>query len=173
MSKQLIIIDTELSADGFKSVCNLAPGQMEALVQLENYFGALSGGNQSAEVKVKVGAVQASCAITFSGNPTAAQACYIGNATITAKASGAVPTNGEFNIGVNATATAANLAATINIYWADVIEASANLGVVSLKAAMPGKSGNGLGVSAGNLSNATLDHSFTGGSDGTTYVIND
>lgn len=170
MSKQLIVIDSPgLTADGFKSVCNLAPGQLDACNSLVDYFGALAGGNQMATVDVKVGAVQASSKITFSGAPTAEQQCYIGNITVTAKSNGA--TGYEFNIGGSVGVTATNLANMINAQFAGIMSAVALAGAVTITAVVPGVSGNALGISVGNLSNTTLNNSFQGGSDGTTTIL--
>ncbi len=90
MSLQRIVINTALSADGFKSVCDLAPGQLPALNNFADYIGAILGGNQSALLSYKVGAVQAASTITQTSTGAAnGQTCTICGITFTARTSGA------------------------------------------------------------------------------------
>lgn len=174
MSKQLIEIDTELSADSFKSVCDLAPGQLEALVQLENYFGSVAGGSQSAQITVKVGAVQASASITSTGTAANNETMKLCNQAITAKTSAADPVLGQFNISATPATQATSIALAINSMpeLVPYVSALAEAGVVTLTAKVPGAFGNGLECVDVNLANVTVA-GFSGGSDGTTYIIND
>ena len=174
MSKQLIEIDTELSADGFKSVCDLAPGQLEALISLENYFAALAGGNQSAQVSVKVGAVQATATIVSSGTAADSETMRLCNQVLTAKTSGADPVSGEFNISATPATQASSIALAINSVVAlqPFVSAIAEADTVIVTAKVPGALGNGLECINVDLDNVTVN-AFSGGSDGTTYVIND
>jgi phage tail sheath gpL-like len=171
VSLQRIVIDTELSADGFKSVCDLAPGQLVAVQNFENYIAAIAGGNQSAILSFQVGAVQAAGTLTFaSTGPTNTQTCSILNVTFTAVTSGA--TGNQFNISATPATVAANLAAAINASanLTGKVTATSELGVVTITCVVPGAVGNGLALSAGTLSNTTAG-AFAGGSDGTSYVI--
>lgn len=171
MSKQLLIIDTNLTTDGFNSVCNMAAGPIEGLQSLENYIVALEGGNQSADVTAKVGAVSAIATYTFTGQPTAAQTCTVGNLVLTAVAG--TPSSTQFQIGGTVSATALNLATTIILNFPNTftINVDPTPGRINLIATVPGISGNALGLSLGNLSNVTLNQNFSGGSDGTSYTL--
>ena len=173
MSLQRLVINTgSLSADGFKSVCDLSPGQLPALQNLENYLGALSGGNQMASIEVKVGAVKATATITSTGTATDAQTMKLANQTLTAKTSGAVPADGEFNISGTVGTQATNIAAAINAMpeLSGIVTAQASLGVVTVTAVVPGLLGNGLECADVDLGNVTVA-GFANGSDGTSYTL--
>lgn len=170
MSKQLILIDTDLSADSFKSVCPMGIGPAEDLQSIENYVVALEGGVQSADVSAKVGAVGASCVLTTGAASTAGQIFTLMNVSFTAKASGAVPASGEFNVGASSAQLDSILLAIDAVLGAqlDIVRDSASIAHVTLK--VPGALGNGLQASAGNVANLTVG-GFAGGSDGTAYTI--
>lgn len=171
MSLQRIVINTDLTADGFKSQCDLAPGQLPALNNFIDYLGALSGGNQMALLTVKVAAVQASGTLTVAtGGSTAAQACTILNVTFTGRASN--PSTNEFVVSATAATQAANMAAAINASASltGKVTATSALGVVTITSVVPGLVGNGLQLSAGNLANVTLG-AFASGTDGTAYDL--
>lgn len=172
MSLQRIIIDTgDLTAVGFKSVCDLAPGQLPALQNLVNYLGAIEGGLQMADLKIQVGAVQAAGTLTVaSTGPTNSQTCSILNVTFTAVTSGA--TGNQFNISATPSVVATNIAAAINASanLAGKVTAVAVGAVVTITSVVPGLVGNGLALSAGTLSNVTAG-AFAAGSDGTSYDL--
>lgn len=172
MSKQVILIDTALSADGFKSVCDLSPGGLPALNSISNYFGALMGGNESAEVTVNVGAVSAAGTITSTGAATAAQTMTLLNVTLTAV--GSAPAANQFVVSATPATQAANIAAAINASasFAGKVVATSLLGVVTVTSVLPGVMGNGLQIANVNLSNVTVGQ-FASGSNGTQTVIND
>lgn len=172
MSLQRIVIDTDLSVDQFKSQCDLAPGQLPALQNLSNYLEALSGGNQMANLSIKVGAVQATGSITSTGAATAAQTMKIANQTLTAKASGAVPADGEFDVSGTVATQAANIALAINSMpeLVGIVTASASLGVVTVTAVVPGLIGNGIELVDVDLANITVT-GMADGSDGTAYDL--
>lgn len=172
MSLQRIVIDTDLSVDQFKSQCDLAPGQLPALQNLSNYLEALSGGNQMATLAVKVGAVQATGSITSTGAATAAQTMKIANQTLTAKASGAVPADGEFDVSGTVATQAANIALAINSMpeLVGIVTAEANAGVVTVTAVCPGLIGNGIELADVDLANVTVT-GMADGSDGTAYDL--
>lgn len=170
MSLQTIVINTGLSADGFKSVCDLSPGARPALQNLANYIQSIPD-QQAAVLTINVGAVQATATITSTGIAVANETMTVLNETLTAKASGAVAADGEFNISATVATQAANIAAAINAV-ADLqgkVTASSLSGVVTVKAVVPGIVGNGLQISD-SLTNVTHAH-FSGGSDGTAFLL--
>ena len=141
-------------------------GEMTALSTL---FSRLAAGTISGSVVAQKAAV---AAVAASGTYTVTNASVSANDTIaccgitmTAKASGA--TGAQFNIGLNATATAANIAAlinslaTLNIY----VRATSALGVVTVRANQAGVCGNlyalatsngtGIAVSAAAMAGGT------------------
>lgn len=171
MSKQLILIDTDLSKAGFQSVCPMEAGPVEGLQSLENYIVALEGGNQSADVSAKVGAISATATFTItSTGPTNGQAGTLLNTTLTAVTSSADPALGQFNINATPATVAASMVLAINAVLGDKVLATAALGVVTVTALVPGVLGNGLQISAGNLSNTSAG-AWANGSDGTQYQL--
>jgi hypothetical protein len=91
--------------------------------------------------------------------------------TLTAKTSGAVAANGEFNISGTVGTQAANIAAAINAVAAlsGVVTATASLGVVTVSAVAPGIVGNGLQISE-NLTNVSVA-AFAGGVNATVVTL--
>lgn len=172
-SKMVLIVDSDLSADGLESVVNLAPGQLDAVQSLENYLGAVSGGNQSADLTVNQGAVSASGTITSTGTATAAQTMKIANETLTAVASGADPAVGEFNVSATVGTQATSIALAINSMpeLSGIVTAVANAGIVTVTAVVPGVVGNGIELVDVDLGNVTVA-AMSGGSNGTQYVLN-
>lgn len=173
MSKQVIIIDTALTKAGFQSECDLAPGQLPALQNLENYLAAISGGNQSAVLDCNVGAVQAIGSLRVAaGGSVADQACTILNVTFTAKASSVA--QGEFSVSATAATQAQNMVDAINrsTALAGKVTAARSSADVVITAVVPGVMSNGLQLSAGNLANVTVQAAFAGGSDGTATRLN-
>jgi hypothetical protein len=171
-SFQRVIIETPVTADGFKSICDLAPGKLPALQNFENFVGAVSGGNQMAKLSFQVGAVKATGTITSTGAATAAQAMTLLNVTLTAI--GSNPGNNQFVPSATVGTQAANIAACINASTslAGKVTATASLGVVTVTSVVPGLMGNGFQISAGNLSNVSVG-AFANGSDGTSYSIDE
>lgn len=169
-SFQRIILESEVSAIGFKSVCDLAPGQLPALNNLVDYLGGVSGGNYAAKLNVQVGAVKASATITSTGAATAAETFTLCNVVFTAVASGA--TGNQFNVSGTVATQAANIAAAINASsdLSGLVTATSALGVVTITAVVPGTVGNGLQLSE-SLTNVTAT-AFASGADGTAYVLN-
>lgn len=170
-SLQRLVITSDLTAAGFKSVCDLAPLQLPAANNFIDYLGGVCGGNYMAKLEFKVGAVQATGTLTVSaGGSTNNQACTIGNVTLTGKTSSTA--NNEFSISATAATQAANMAAAINASttMAGIVTATAALGVVTITSVVPGLLGNGLQLSAGNLANVSLG-AFASGADGTSYTV--
>lgn len=120
----------------------------------------------------------ASGTLTFTGAPANNETFAINGVTITAKTSGAVAANGEFNIGADATANATAVAALINGTpdAADVntsyptygnaplagtgVTATSAAGVVTFHAIAPGTAGNSITLTE-SLSNATVSGAGT------------
>lgn len=182
MSLQRIVIDSPLSAVGFKSVCDLSPGQLPALQNFENYIGALSGGLQSASLSFKVGAVQGQAVITVSSTgPTNGQTMTLLGSTFTAVSG--TPSGPQFKIDNDPLVVAANMVEVFNATTsvASVAVASyeaggtemAPTGIVTIKAIVPGVIGNFLSIANVNLSNCSFSNFATqaAGSDGTSYSL--
>ncbi len=175
-SLQRLIITSDLTAAGFKSVCDLAPLQLPAANNFMDYIGGLCGGNYMALLSFNVGMVYASGTVTVtSTGPTNGQTALIAGYTLTAKTSGADPTAGEFNISATASVVATGIAAAINavVGLKSLVSASASLGVVTVTSLVLGTPGNGLKFANTNLSNTTFSGSgvLASGSDGTAYSV--
>ena len=171
MSIVRIIIDTDLSAIGFNSVCNMSPGELEGANALSSYFASLAGGNQIGLVDVVTGAVQARATITSTGTATNNETMLLCNVTLTAKTSGAVSANGEFNISAVVATQATNMALAINSVagLSGIVTATSALGVVTITSIVPGKLSNGLQLSEA-LGNVTAT-AFSGGVNGTAFRL--
>ena len=170
-SFQTLVIESPLTAVGFKSVCNLAPGKIPAVVNFENYLGAVVGGNQSAKLTWEVGAVKASGTITQATTGAAnAQTLTILGVTFTALTSGHVAAAATWNRNNTVATSAANLAASINEYvlFSGVLVASAAAGVVTVTCVVPGLIGNSLVIANVDCANTTVV-SLAGGLGGTQY----
>lgn len=152
-----LVVELEVDDTATLMVAKLDSAIKEnSMNNLVNLMSGIQGGAYNAAMNVKLGAVQASLAGTFTGAPTAAETCTINGVAFTARASGAVAN--EFNIGGTVTITATNLAAAINASVTagvvDVVFASSNAGVVTLYSKQAGKVGNAI-VVADALSNFT------------------
>jgi hypothetical protein len=169
-SFQRLVIETTGTVADFKSVCDLAPGQLPALQNFENYIGSVSGGNNVAKLFFKVGAVKATATMTSTGAATAAETFTLCNVVFTARASGA--TGNEFNLSATPATQATNIAAAINASsnLTGIVSATSSLGVVTITAIVPGLLGNGFQLSEA-LTNVTAS-AFAGGTDGTAYTLN-
>jgi hypothetical protein len=171
MSLQRIVIDTgSATANDFKSKCDLAPLGLPGLQSLENFIGSIPNQNRSL-LEVKVGAVQATATIVSTLTAVNNETMSLLNQTITAKTSGAVPANGEFNISGTPTTQATSIALAINSMSSltGKVTATSSVGTVTVTAVVPGLIGNGLQISE-SLSGVTVTQ-FTGGTDGTAYTL--
>lgn len=124
-------------------------------------------------VSEAVGATQATATFTVSSTgPTNGQVGTLVNQNLTAKTSGAVPANGEFNINASATVVATNLTLAINStpLISALVTATSNAGVVTITSKHAGSTSNGLQISAGNWSNIVAAQ-FSGGSGGTVVTL--
>lgn len=172
MSLILLQIDSNGTANDFKSECNLSMGGLDAANSFVDYIAGLTGGNMiGASLGFKVGAVQASATFTVSGAGSAnGQSGSLLNVALDAVTSGADPDAGEFNISATPATQAASMVLAINAVLGDKVLASSNLGVVTITSLVPGVLGNGLEISAGDLANVAVG-AFAGGTDGTEYTI--
>lgn len=167
-----LVIDSEASADSFKSDCNLAPGGLDAANNFASYISGLIGGAiPGASLSFEVGAARATASITSTGTATAAQTMTLCNVTLTAIAPG-TPAENEFVVSATVGTQAANIAACINASsdLAGIVTAEANAGVVTVTSVVPGLVGNGLEIVDVDLGNVTVA-AFAGGVDGTAYSI--
>ena len=165
-----LVVTSPLTVPGLTSVLDFAPGNLPALQNFENYIGALAGGNQSATLRFKVGAIQATATITSTGTATAAQTMTLGNVTLTAVAS--APAANQFVVSATPATQATNLAACINASasFTGKFTAVAVLGVVTVTAIVPGLIGNALQIVNVNLGNVTVA-AFANGTDGTATTM--
>lgn len=177
MSLQQIVLNTGAnnSADDFKSVCNLAPGQLPALQNLANYLESMPD-QQNGLLSINVGMVAASGTVTVaSTGPTNGQTCLIAGYTLTAVTAGADPALGQFNISATPATVATGLAAAINGLTGlkALVSASADGAVVTVSSIPLGTPGNGVKFANTNLSNTTFSGSgnLASGSDGTAYSL--
>lgn len=135
-----------------------------------NYTWSQSGSNvtlagASAMSGGANGPVAATATITSTGAASNNETMLLCNQTLTAKTSGAVAANGEFNLSATVGTQAANIAAAINAVAAlsGVVTATAALGVVTVTSVYPGIIGNGLQISE-SLTNVTAT-AFAGGAN--------
>ncbi len=174
MSFQTVVIETLQTADCFKSDCDLSPLALPALNNLSNFISGVIGGQYPSKVSVNVGAVKATGTIVVSagGSANNETATILGE-TVTAKTSGAVLADGEFNISATAATQAASIAAMINAMpeFVGIISAEVTSGgTVTVTASVPGVIGNGLKMADVDLANTVIT-SFANGSDGTSYAV--
>ena len=171
MALARLVLEFDESKAQIESLIDMAD-DLEGVMAWSQYFRSLGLGVHEALVDVLMGAVRAYGVITFTNAPTAAQACTVLNVTVTAVLNNATPGNNEFKIGSDAGTAAANFAAAINASTslAGKVTAAALLGVVTITAVAPGLMGNGLALSAGNLSNASAT-AFANGLDGDSFQL--
>jgi phage tail sheath gpL-like len=146
----------------------------DSLQNLSRYFQGLGDGAfYYTTVAEAVGAIQAVGTLTVSSTgPTAGQVGTVVNQNLTAEASGANPTLGQFNVNASPTVVAAGMALAINSTPSMnvMVTATSALGVVTITAKHAGFTGNGLELSAGNLSNVVAS-GFSGGTAGTAVTL--
>jgi hypothetical protein len=177
MSITRLVITNDLSAAGMKSVCDLAPDQLPALNNFIDYCGALAGGNQMALLEFDVGMVAASGTITVtSTGPANNETAGIAGYTLTAKTSGAVAANGEFNISATPATVATNIAAAINAVagLSSLVSAAVTgVGIVTVTSRALGTPGNGIKFADVDLANVAFSGSgvLANGSEGTGYDL--
>lgn len=161
-------------------------GSRQIANQIVNFLtGILSGseGALSATVPPSINVIVqgnetfATGTFTFTGAASASDTVLINGVTFTAEASGA--TGNQWNIGLTATATAANLAAAINgsvtALVAGYVTATSALGVVTVSSAIPSISGNmatiAKGTDSGSVNTASGARLTGGAADATAQTL--
>lgn len=156
-------LDPQPNADSSNSLDRLAR-YIDGLAISAFYYTTVTEG---------IGAVQATASFTVtSTGPTAGQIGTLVNQNLTAEASGADPTMGQFNVNASPTVVATGIALAINSTPAisALVTATSALGVVHITAKHAGNTGNGLEISAGNWSNVTAAQ-FSGGTTSTVVIL--
>ncbi len=132
-----------------------------------------SGSAPSIAISIQGQAVAASGTITSAGAATNNQTMTVCGQTLTAKTSGAVAANGEFNLSATVGTQATNIAAAINavVALSGIVSASAALGVVTVTAGVKGIIGNGLIMANVDLANVTVVSFASGAADATAKTL--
>lgn len=144
--------------------------------KVSHLFDSVANGSANGNLGLALNPVAALATLTFTAAGTAADTITLGNVVVTLVASGA--TGDQINIGVSATATAANLVAFINAggyleNLTGICTATSALGVVTLTAALAGTIGNGLNLAISSTA-ITITYAWganTAGSEGTAAVF--
>lgn len=163
---ELIVVAHDETATNAAADLQAEAGYIElAGAKLRDCVKRWTSGIRPAIIQIKSAAVKATGTVTLASH-VAADTVTINAVTLTAIASGA--TSSQYNVGADDTATAVNLAATINAHTtlSTLVSAEAASGVVTLTALIPGAIGNAvtLAISAhGSVSAARM----AGGTNGT------
>ncbi len=132
-----------------------------------------SGAAPSVAISVEGQAVAAYGLLTVAaGGSSNGETCVVANTTLTAKTSGAVAANGEFNISATAATQAASMVLAVNAVAAlsGIVTAANVLGVVTITAVQKGLGGNGLQLSEG-LTNVAATAFAHGAADATAITL--
>lgn len=167
----IVLTAGDMSAASLQSVINFS-AKKEGTLQLADFITSMAAGVHVGSLSCRVGAVQATGTLTVSSTgPLNNETAVVAGTTITAKTSGAVPANGEFNINATAATVATGIALAINSVAAlvGVVTASANLGVVTITSSVPGLLGNGLTLTEAMTNVAAV--AMSGGTNGTVYTL--
>jgi phage tail sheath gpL-like len=164
----ITLVLSNVKADTLAMVKPSGQGK-ENLKRLLNALHGVQSGKLGGLVSMNASAtnaVAATATITSTGTATNAETMSLCNVTLTAKTSGAVAADGEFDISGTVATQATNIAAAINAATGlkGLVTASAALGVVTVTAQVPGVLGNAFQMSE-SLSNVTVTQ-FTGGTGG-------
>jgi phage tail sheath gpL-like len=173
MALHRIVIDTNLTAT--QDAANLrlnGTGSWFNGKNLVDWMRSFVTGSRTGNMKVKVGAVQATGTITFS-SLVADDTVTVNGVVFTAKAS---PSGAnQFALGADDTAAAVNFAAKINASAianiVSVLTATSALGVVTLTAICPGLQGNCNTIAISAHGSVSGSGRLTSGTDGTAYDL--
>ena len=184
MATLQLSITTARPASYLRQQFQAVKGPVTVANSLANYIISILGGSQGAfspgtssasppSIAISVGdltsgAIPASGTFTFSNVATAGDTVIVNGVTFTAVASGALAN--QFNVGISATTTATNLAASINASVSPFVQgyvtATSALGVVTVRSVFYGLAGNMItiakGVDSGGV-NAVSGAKPTGG----------
>jgi len=174
MSFVKVLLSVPDSATTMSSILNInTSAQQFDLTQLVKLLGDMQDSAQVAYAKVSTGAIQASGTITLS-SMVATDTVTVNGVVFTCVSSGAGAN--QFNVGLSDTATAANLAASINASITakviNVVSATSVAAVVTVTAVQPGLAGNmnTIAISAhGSVSGSGF---LTSGTDGSQVAVN-
>lgn len=168
---QFVIAHDETSANDQMDLYAETGYKELAGLKIMDFMKKVVSGAHPASVLTRINAVKATGTITFSSlanNDT----ITISGVTLTAKTSGAGA--GEFNLGADDTAAAANAVIAINSNTTldGMVVATSALGVITLTAISPGELGNAvtLAISAhGSVSAARMSGGTNGDTETTHY----
>lgn len=150
---------SELTAATLAKQYELAGNQQQNVEALRHLLSMLNGGDRTGTLAIAVqnNATQASGTLTLSST-VATNTCAINGVTFTCESGGA--SGNQFNVGGSDTLTAANLASAINgsatTGVKGIITATSALGVVTVKATLPGITGNGYALAGGTNISANV-----------------
>ncbi len=168
---QLVISLDETSANVQRDLYAETGLKELAGLKITDFFKKVISGIHPAVIQTKINAVKATGTITLSSH-VANDIVTVNGIAFTCKTSGA--TGNEYNVGVDDTATAVNLAAALNANTTldGMIVATSALGVVTVTALVPGELGNAvtLAISAhGSVSAARMAGGTNGDTETTHY----
>ena len=152
MANIILTLTSSEAYDRLASRLNLKTSDYKAnLPKIANVLDGMASGNTDfTSGKLEV-STTAKALITFTGAAVNDETLVINGVTFTAKTSGAVAANGEFNLSVTVATQAANLVAAIQAQTSDaiasVLTATSALGVVTLSAIYPGEAVLGYTIS--------------------------
>lgn len=153
----------------------IAVDKREGAAAVARYLEALAAGTTQYPASVQctnseASGVAASMTVTFaSTGPANTQTGSIGGKTLTAKTSGAVAANGEFNVSATPATVAANFLAAVNAYIPGVV-ATRSGAVVTITARDKGVPGNLITSLVGTLANTTFSGTALSGGVDPVYV---
>lgn len=176
MSYARIVFNTGLDATQLAARLRLSGQTIDGPEDLQKLAAviAANNGGRGTHLRFVKNAVRATQTGTFTGLPTAADTVTINGVAFTARASGAVAN--EYNIGADATACAAALAAAINASTSakikNIILAESALGVVTLTCLVPGSIGNLCTLTESSANFTVAGANLASGSEDTEVLIN-
>jgi phage tail sheath gpL-like len=147
---------------------------LDSVDRISRYFdGIANGAFYFTSIQEDIGAVYATDTITISSTgPTNGQVMTVAGLDITAVSG--TPSGDQVKTNASATVVATEVAALLNssATWAGIVTATSALGVVTVKAALPGTMGNFVPVDAGNWSNTVVATPLlAGGTQGTVVTL--
>lgn len=138
---------------------NATTNKYDNLPRIAKLLESMAGGTTDfTSGKIDI-VTTAKALVTFTGAATNDETLTINGVTFTAKTSGAVAANGEFNLNSTVATQATNLAAAINAvtdsHISGIVTATASLGVVTVSAVYPSYACLGYQITE-SMSNTTV-----------------